>query len=351
MSLAPLSEVSPTPTSGEEGAERATSFRERKLSALQSEVEPSPGRPNASAESVQEDGYPEEPLETGALDIEDTADVEDEAAELDPDAELGESEEVEDIDGEEVEETVESLKAEKLRLEQTITNITKNRKQIESDFRDSITGNIEFRHQLEDTVEQVQAQGAIWLALANQQVEKFERLDWTQIPPEKLATTRAAAQKAMQNREAIAQKFQAVMEQTKGARERAKNREAELSRDILSRRIPNWDDEHYATLLKHAVEHHHFTPEEVNDITDWRVIEMIHRDWERGQAVEKVQRVQRKQKARTPRGRSGRDQPRSAEGRFRSARDTAFANPGDKGSFREMKAQALARERKQGVGR
>jgi hypothetical protein len=194
------------------------------------------------------------------------------------------------------------------------------------------------------------SQGEFWLGMANQQVAKFENLDWTQIPPEKMAAVRLQAQQAMANRNQVVQHFKNLTEQNGKAREQVKGREAEIAKNVLARRIPGWGDELYGKLRDHSVQLG-YSSDDFNDLTDWRVMDLIHRDYERGLAIQKVTRVKRKQKARVPRNRNGRIQPRSAKGRYKGAREDAFANPGDKGSFREMKFRQMQGERKRGEGR
>ena len=334
MSLAPL-EVSPKPEGGEEGA----SFKERALQRLQSEQEPEPGQPQDLAESA-EDVEPE--LDESNLDEGYDAAADDDE-ETESDEVLDDESEVEDDESEE--ETVEGLKAEKLRLEQKISQITENRKKIESDLTDSISENITFKHKLDDSVNAVQASAGVFLTLANQKVERFNNMDWSKVPADKVNDYRAAAQKAVNERDQLFQTIKQVMDNANGQRETAKKREAEISRDILKRRIPNWGDEVYSQIAKHAVEKHHFSAEEFGNLTDWRVVELLHKSMENEQAVEKVQKIERKRKAKAPRNRHGRPAPRNAKGRANQSRENAHANPGDRSATRQFFMDKLAAER------
>lgn len=344
MSLVPL-DVSPKPQ-GEEGAPQ--SFRDRKLSQLHSEVEPVPGTPKEPIAESEEDGYPDEDLATAEFeDNEGDAEIEGEEAEIDSDAELEESEEAEE---DERGETIETLRAEKLKVEQALSRVTENRKKIEQDFSDGIAANTRLKFDLEDTIEQQKAQGQVWLHMANQQVQKYENLNWSQVPPEKLGAYKQQATQAMNQRDQIMQVYSGLEEKSKQARELAKDREAEVSRNWLSTNIPNWGNELYSKLGEHATSLG-YSAEDFQDITDFRIMNMIHKDFEKQQAVSKVQRVKTQQKARAPRNRNGRPQPKNAKGRFTSARKEAFSKPGDKESFREMKLRQMQAERGRGEGR
>ena len=353
MPLAPLAPVDQKPQGGEAGAEAPTSFRDRKLHALQGEAEPTPGKPPEPSAESDEDGYPDEPT-AGVVaefeDDEDTAGEEDEVPRGESDDELDPGGEDDSVEGDEDEPTVKGLQQDLLTAQQALSRATANRKQIEEDFSTGIAENISMRHQLEDTMQSSTAQGEFWLGMANQQVSKFENLDWSQIPPEKMAAVRLQAQQAMANRGQIVQHFKNLAEKNSKDRELIKGREAEIAKNVLSRRIPGWGDALYGKLRDHSVQLG-YSSDEFNDLTDWRVMELIHRDYERGEAISKVQSVKRKQKAQVPRNRNGRLPPRSAKGRYRGAREDAFANPGDKGSFREMKFRQMQGERKRGEGR
>lgn len=349
MALAPLGEGDAAAAKGgDAAAEAPKSFRERKLSQLQSEEEPKPGKPRSSAESA-EDGYPddEDPRED-LLDDEDDADLDGDADDEDLDDQEAEDEEADEDEDEEDELSADEWREKAENLQRELSRVTENRKKIEADFRNSTAENITFRHQLEDSVEQVTEQGKFWLNLAQSQVQQFENLDWSQVPPDKMAQVKAQAQQAMHRRDQILQRFQAMAQHAEQAREDSKRRQAELSRNVLSTRIEDWSNEKYAQIREHSAKFH-FTPDEFNEITDWRIIELLHRDLEREKAVETVQRVKRKRKARVPHNKSQRRPDRSANGRFQSAKAAAHANPGDRSKFREMQRQKLARER--GAGR
>ena len=346
MPLQPLADVTQQPDQGDAAAARQPTFRERKTEQLQGETQPQPGRREDLAESDDpEMGYPDESLdslddeghdsdvesdEPGAL-TESTPDQDDDTADAEDDTEL----------------SYEDLQAKYKSAVQEISRVTANRKKIEQDFSDGIADNIKYRHQLEDLNAQAEQRAQFFLGLANQQVQTLENADWSQVPPEKMAAAKQRYQKAVHERDQLVQVFQATQRQAHEALEQVKKREAEIARNQLHTRIPQWNDEHYGRLREHAVTLG-WSTDEYNDLTDWRIIELIHRNWEANQAVEKVQNVKRKRQARAPRNRNGRPQPRNADGRYRKSRDDAFERPGDKGSFREMKMRQMERERNAG---
>jgi hypothetical protein len=362
MPLAPIKpEATQQPNIGDAGTQQAqpTSFRERKLAALSSESEPAPGRPeDLNAESA-EDGYPDDdgqdlqPTGDAGDDYEDDEDTagdpdDGEDGALFEDEELSLDDESEEAEEDPAENTVEFWQDKAQNLERELSRVTANRKAIEQEFTDGIQGNITLRHSLEDLNNEAETRATFFLNMANHTVTQYENLDWNAVPPEQMAQTKAAYQRAVTQRDQVVQAFNQVKTAKEQDRETAKRREAEISRSVLSRRIPNWSNDHYVTLREHA-KVVGYTPEEFNEMTDWRPILLIHQDWERQQATQKVRKLKREPKAaRSPRNRNARLPERNTKGRFKKARDEAFSRPGDKGSFHEMKRRQLENERKTG---
>lgn len=342
MALQPLGDVTQQPDTGDAEASRQPSFREQKLAELQAEPQPVPGRREHPAESEDpETGYPEDyPEDDGGHHSDGESEELGALEQLSPESE-------DEPTADETELSYDDLRDKYRSLEQEFSRVTANRKKIEQDFSDGITENIGFRHQLEDLTSQAKQRAEFFLGMANQAVQKWEKIDWQNVPPEKMANYKQRYQKAVSDRNQLLQVMQATQKQNEGARELVRRREAEIARNQLQRRIPEWSDEHYGTLREHA-KGLGYSVGEYNDLTDWRVIDLIHRDWQSKQAVDKVQNVKRKNKARPPRNRNSRPQPRNADGRYQKARDEAFDRPGDKSSFREMKMREMERERRQG---
>ena len=347
MALQPLqSDVTQQPTEGDAAADRPASFRERKMAQLHDEPQPEAGRRETPAES---DDDPEHDYEDSQLeyDRDHTGDVEDDSPGALTESPSDDDNDTASHDSEDDELTYEQLSDKYRSLQQEHSRVTAHRKQIEQDFSDGIAENITFRHQLEDLNTQANKRAEFFLGLANQQVQQLENMDWSQVPPDKMAAVKQRYQKAVTDRDQLVQVLQATQTESQNALEQVKKREAEIARNQLARRIPEWSNDHYMKLRDHA-NALGYTADEFNDITDWRIIDLIHKDYSSQQAVKSVQQVKRKRKARVPRNRNARPQPRSADGRYRKSRDEAFDNPGDKGSFREMKMRQMERERREG---
>ncbi len=348
MPLQPLqSDVTPQPSQGDAAADRPASFRERKMAQLHDEPQPEPGRRETRAESDDDpdEGYPDDSLqddEGHASDAE--SDDQGALAELTPEYE---DDAASDDDTPDTELSFDELNDKYRSLQQEFSRVTAHRKKLEQDFSDGIADNISYRHQLEDLTTQAARRAEFFLGLANQQVAQLENIDWKQVPPERMAQAKQQYQRAVQQRDQLQLMFQQSSEEAKRSVETVKQREAEISRNVLSRRIPEWSDDHYGKLRDHAGSLG-YSAAEFNEITDWRIIDLIHQNWQSKEAVETVQQVKRKRKARVPRNRNARPQPRNADGRYRQSRDDAFERPGDKQSFREMKMRQMERERKAG---
>ena len=346
MPLEPLpSDVTQQPDTGDAAADRPASFRDRKMAQLHDEPQPSSGRRETLAESDDpEAGYPDDEYqqddEGHASDVESDAPGALEELSPEPDDDTAD-------DDDNAELSYDDLMHKYKSLEKEHSRVTANRKQIEQDFSDGIAENITFRHQLEDLTQQAQQRAQFFLQAADQKVTQWENMDWGRVEPEKMASMKRGYQKAVADRDQLKQIFEATQTQSSQARELIKKREAEIARNVLQRRIPNWSDEHYGVLREHAATIG-WSFEEYNELTDWRIIDLIHNDWNAKQAVGKVRNVKQKRQARAPRNRNARQQPRNADGRYRKSRDEAFSNPGDKGSFRDMKMRQMERERREG---
>ena len=122
-----------------------------------------------------------------------------------------------------------------------------------------------------------------------------------------------------------------------------KESEAEVSKDILKNTIPKWGNELYGHLRNYAVESLGFSPAEFDDVTDHKVIALIHRNWSTSNAGKTVEQVTRQQSQRPPNG--GNLPPRGTDGKFRNSKTAWLENPGQRGRAHDFFAEKLRRER------
>ena len=111
----------------------------------------------------------------------------------------------------------------------------------------------------------------------------------------------------------------------------------------LSRTIPGWGKEKYEELGQFAISLG-YSAEEFTDKIDYRFFELLNDSMQLRQAGDKVKQVKRRQKAKGPR-RNARQQARSADGKFREAKNAFHDNPNQKGRFAEMKLAQMRKER------
>ena len=122
-----------------------------------------------------------------------------------------------------------------------------------------------------------------------------------------------------------------------------KSAEAEVSKDILTNTIPQWGNELYGHLRNFAVDRLGFSPAEFDDVTDHKVIALIHRNWSTANAGKTVEQVTRQTNQRPPQGANL--PPRGHDGKVRGTKQAWLENPGDKGRARDHFQEKLRRER------
>ena len=124
-----------------------------------------------------------------------------------------------------------------------------------------------------------------------------------------------------------------------------KEREAEIARERLKTRIPDWSSDMYRSLGELAQEYG-YSAEEFFESTDYRMVLMLNDVAKSREAANVVTESVKKTKQSPPRHRAARAQERNAKGQFTSAqKDFMETRPGTKGSFAAMKAAQLRAER------
>ncbi len=344
MSLVDETPVADTPNQAPQ--DRQPSFLERKRAELNSESAPDDvGTPDQfNAESAEDVDHEESPIGEYEDQVED-ADGEDTPEESD----LVDDENADDDDSNP--EGEHDWEERHRQAQGELTRLQQERKTEREENSKAVEENIGLRHDLEDQLALAQRQGQFLHNLLNQNVLQYENMDWSQVPVEKTAELRQQHQLAVNSRNQMQAALEQMAAQGKQAVEHAKLREAEVSKQVLKRTIPNWGKEVYSDIQNHVVERYGFTPKEFSEITDHRLIRLMHSNLEHDQALAKVKEVKRQGKKRGPKNRNAKPPARNQQGRFQSAQDDARANPGDRSRIRNAFEQKLAAERERGVRR
>ena len=314
--------------------------REEIMSRLQAEREDAPVE--ATTPEVEEPVTGDPEAEGGPVgDIDDTDNTE---AVLDPEAEASEGDpaegEVAEVSPEytELQEKYKSLEAE-------FSRVTTNRREIESSLDEAKAKSVQFQHQLDDKYKEAEQYVEQFAGMANQQLQQLSQVNPSQLSQEQYAQFQQAFQQAQMQSAQINQLLEQIRQSMQETREANKQREAEIARERIKTRIPDWSSEKYKALGEIAGEYG-YSQDEFFNSTDYRMIVMLNDVLKGREAAQVVSNKVAKTKSNPPKNRSARQQDRNAQGQFVSARDQFFSSaPGQKGSFAAMKAKQLRAER------
>jgi chromosome segregation ATPase len=297
----------------------------------------------ASSEPTEEPtGDPEvaeDALEDGELD--NTVDTE---GGLDPDAEALEGD---PVDGETLEVSAEYTELEERykSLEQEFSRVTANRKEIESSLDDAKSKAAEALYAIEDKYEESERVAEYFVGMANQQLQQLQQVNPATLSQEQFGQYQQAFQSAQMQVNQHSQLVEQIRAQRDETRTKQKEREAQIARERLKVRIPDWSGEKYQALGKIA-EDYGYSPKEFFDSTDHRLIVLLNEVAASKDAAKVVENKVAKTKTKPPRTSSARPQDRNERGQFKRAQTTFNeTRPGTKGSFAAMKAAQLAAER------
>lgn len=294
--------------------------------------------PESFEEPVEGDPENEEVLEDG---IDDTVDTE---GELDPDTE---AEEGDPVEGETLEVSAEYTELEEKykSLEQEFSRVTANRKEIERSLDDAKTKATEALYAIEDKFGESEQIADYFVGMANQQLQQLQGINPATLTQEQFGQYQQAYQQAQLQ----VQQHNQLIEQIKTERDKTrttqKEREAEIARERLKVRIPDWSGEKYRALGELAGEYG-YSETEFFDSTDHRLILLLNEVATGKEAAKVVEKKVTKTKTKPPRTASARPQDRNERGQFQKAqREFNETRPGTKGSFAQMKAAQLRTER------
>lgn len=230
-----------------------------------------------------------------------------------------------------------------------IERATEARKSMERDYRIKTQKIAEARRHLEGNTKEVMQMAGFYANLADSAVSRFQNVNWDALrtKPEEFNRVKAQYDQAVAQRNQIKAGLEQLSVKQREAIEQAKRAEAELSREILSTTVPDWSSERYRTLREFADKESLFSPDEFNQITDWRTMYLLNE-------IEKVRSAPKtisppQAKASPPKRRTGTQPavptPRDASGKFTSATKLLQMKPGDKAARRDFFRAKLAAER------
>lgn len=286
-------------------------------------------------EVIEEDGEFDTTEDTDSeLDTEEEADSEEDG---DP-SDVEESEEV-SAEYKELEERYKSLEAE-------FSRVTANRKAIEASLDEAKTKATEALYAIEDKFGEAEQVADYFAGMANQQLQQLQQINPATLTQEQFGQYQQAfqaAQMQVQQHNALIENIRAEREAT---REKQKEREAEIAKERLKVRIPDWSSEKYKALGELAGEYG-YSQKEFFDSTDHRLIVLLNEVAASKDAAKVVEKKVRKGKKPTPpKHATARAQERNELGQFKRAQEAFLNSPGQKGSFAAMKAAELAAQRK-----
>lgn len=324
------------------------SFTERKAAQLaqeraaQPEVSEQPEQERTSAEipepesgSVQDDGYPElhDEMELSGQLPEDESDL-DETPENPEDSYDDEEPSVD------WEKRYKDTQAE-------LTRVSTRREELDAEHAEMMASNVRLKHDLEDRLTQAQTQAGFFLNNVTGQIGQLEQaFNSGQIDPEHLPQARQAYQNLVQQRAQLEQYVEKAQSELSESEKIRKQREAEIARTVLARKIPDWSREKYDSMRGYA-SRLGYTPDEFNEVTDHRFFQLLNDSMLLHSAGETVNDVKRKKMAKPPRsGRNVDRQPRDGRGKFKKLERDFHSNPNERGRFAAMTEERLKRERR-----
>ena len=298
----------------------------------------------AIAEPIEEpvlgDPEVEEAPEDG---IDDTVDTE---GELDPETEEAEEgDPSEDGETPEVSEEYTELEAKYKSLEQEFSRVTANRKEIERSLDEAKTKASEALYAIEDKFGEAEQIADYFVGMANQQLQQLSQINPATLTQEQFGQYQQAYQQAQLQVQQHTQLVEQIKQEREETRKTQKDREAEIARERLKVRIPDWSGEKYRALGELATEFG-YSEAEFFDSTDHRLILLLNEVATGKEAAKVVEKKVTKTKTKPPRTASARPQERNERGQFKKAQqEFNETRPGTKGSFAAMKAAQLRAER------
>ena len=251
------------------------------------------------------------------------------------------------VDGEESEVSPEYMELEEKykSLEAEFSRVTANRKEIEASLDTAKAQTVQMKHELEDRFREAESVAEYFAGMATQQLQQLQGVNPATLTQEQYGQYQQAYQQAQWQAQQYQQISEGVKKQLAEAKEATLQREAEIARERLKTRIPDWSSEKYKALGEVATEYG-YSPEEFFSSTDYRLVLLLNEVQKGKDAAKAVTERSKQTKANPPKNRATRTPERNSQGQFTNAQK-AFqeSTPGTKGSFAAMKAAQLRAER------
>ena len=310
------------------------------MARLSAETPIEEATPETIEEPVEGDPEIEEGYEDG---IDDTVDTEGELDTEDTEAEEGDPES--DVETPEVSAEYTELEDKYKSLEQEFSRVTANRKEIERSLDEAKTKASEALYAIEDKFGEAEQIADYFVGMANQQLQQLSGINPATLTQEQFGQYQQAYQQAQMQVQQHNQLVEQIKTEREATRKTQKDREAEIARERLKVRIPDWSGEKYRALGELATEYG-YSESEFFDSTDHRLILLLNEVASGKEAAKVVEKKVAKTKTKPPRTSSARPQDRNERGQFKRAQqEFAETRPGTKGSFAQMKAAQLRAER------
>ena len=224
-----------------------------------------------------------------------------------------------------------------------LNEVTENREEMDREQSEVIASQLSLKHDLQDKLTEAKRYAEAYTNQFNQQITQLEHAFQTgMIEPDNLPMARQQYQGLINQRNQLQQHMEHLDSQANEATTLERERRAEVARVRLSRTIPGWSREKHAELGQFAMSRG-YSQEEFSDSLDYRFLELLNDSMQLRQAGDRVSRVERQKKAKGPR-RNARQAPRSADGKYRKAKQEFRDNPNQKGRFAEMKLRQMQKE-------
>jgi len=164
----------------------------------------------------------------------------------------------------------------------------KDKIMLQADYTRKTQEVAEQRKQVEMAAQQLQQQATLQqqnlaeyaqlMALDNQ-LQAYQNVDWNALydsDPAEFVRLKEARRDLIDNRTGLANKIGAIQQQQMAEQQQHRAQLVEEGQKVLAREIPNWNSDLAKSLNALAVDKYGFTPDEVAQVIDPRVVKLLH---------------------------------------------------------------------------
>jgi len=214
-----------------------------------------------------------------------------------------------------------------------------NRGEMEQEHARSMQDHMSLRFDLEDKLTEAGNRLEFSKQIMDGNAGRFQNINWSQVPPEKIQEVQAQAQQAFTMKQQADAAYAQFDEHRQSTLETVKQREAEIAKVRLRRTIPGWSNEIYASIREFATAQG-MAENGFSRITDPVIIEALYSASKIAETGSNIQ-SKTKRKPQVPRNRGKQQRPRDARGKYAK---TPLV-PNQRGSFADKHRHRLAMER------